>query len=357
VIHAASGRLLVIGGFLMAMLGLALSKFRPANFTFTSLYLRYQELGFVKRGLFGTLLSPVLPERISPSHGLIIVVIMGATAIAAVCLLLGLLYKKSESLFLSIACILSPAMFLQMGYLFGLLDIYCFLCLLLTALVVTRLNPSLWSAILVFGLGIAGPFFHELYLLAFFPLAFLIAFQRSKRYSAAVLISGICAAAIIALFGSFEIGAKSLEVAISGHYTLPIEVSTFELTSTLKKNAFGTSAYLFQNGELFRSIPGIVYLLLLLSSLSISGPRIPSRLAFGLAALSPLLLNFLGGDSSRWIGMACMNLFLLGIMGFATTSVRSNAKKFAIFLFSLLGPIGGGASFPIVYWKIVQALS
>lgn len=355
--HAASRHVLVVGGFLMAMLGIALSKFRPPNFALTSLYLRYQELGFVKRGLLGTLLSPVLPERISPGLGLAIIVTMGVIAIAAVCLLLGLLYKKNEKPLLSITCVLSPAMFIQMGYLFGFLDIYCFLCLLLTALIVTRLNPSLWSLMLVFVLGIAGPFFHELYLLAFFPLAFLISIRRSRRYSGAVLLSAILAAAIIALFGSFESGAKSLELAISGHYSLPIEASIFELTSSLSRNAFGTTAYLFRNGEFIRSFAGVAYLIILLSSLSVSGAHVPLRLAYWLAALSPLLLNFLGGDSSRWIGMACMNLFLLGIMGLVTISMQTNAKKFAVFLFTLLGPIGVGASFPIVYWKLMQALS
>lgn len=354
--NSASNKTFAAGGLALATLGLLLSKFRPVNFALTSLFLRYQEVGFVKRGLLATVLSPLLPDVLSPRAAHLIIVATGMAAIAIACALLGLLYKKKTPI-LSATCILSPAMFLQMGYLFSLLDIFCFLCLLFTALVVSKLRPSFISLVLVLSLGAAGPFFHELYLLAFFPMALIIAARNSRRFVLAVAISGLLAAVIIAFFGSYEEGAQSLEVLINRHFTSPIQVSTFELTSTLKSNAFRTASYLSRNGEFFRAIPGLGYLLLLASSFSSEcGKREKIKFCM-LAALSPLLLNFLGGDSSRWIGMACMNLFVLGMMGVMYFEIRNKSKMYLTFAFIVLGPIGVGASFPIVYWKIVQLLS
>jgi len=351
------GAVLGLGGLTMSFFGLALSKFRPADFALTSLYLRYQEVGFVKRGLLGTIASTFIPNQISALSGRKAVIALGMAAIALTCFALASIYKGSSRI-LVIFCLISPAMYMQMGYLFGFLDAFCFLSLSLIVLIVNRLRPSVPAVALVFLLGLAGPFFHEIYLLAFFPLSLFLAERSSRCYSFAVLVSGVLAALIISVFGSYEGGAELLREVISSHYIDSVKVSTFELTSSLSENAFGTTAYLFFIGEFLRSLPGVVYLIFLASCFRrvANGYRKlfidPRAVAF-----SPLLLSFLGGDSSRWIGMACMNLFVLGLVDILHFDVRNRLRVVGLSFFTFMGPIGVGASFPIVYWKIVQMLA
>lgn len=341
----------------MSFFGLALSKFRLPDFALTSLYLRYQEVGFVKRGLLGTIASPFIPGQLSASSARIAVVALGMSAIALTCFALGSICKRGSKI-LVIYCLISPAMYMQMGYLFGFLDAFCFLSFALIVVIVNRLQPSVPAMSLVFLLGLAGPFFHEIYLLAFFPLSLFLAERSSRSYSFAVLVSGVLAALIISGFGSYEGGAELLREVISGHYSEPIKASTFELTSSLRENAFGTTSYLFFNGELLRSLPGFVYLVLLAACLRrAAGGYVKLFVDPRVVALSPLLLSFLGGDLSRWIGMACVNLFVLGLVGILDFDARNRLCVIGLSLFTFMGPIGIGASFPIVYWKIVQMLA
>ena len=257
-----------------------------------------------------------------------------------------------------IVCLASPAIIMQMGYVFSFLDIFSFLSFVLIIAIVNGLRPSAAAVAIVFLLGIAGPFFHEIYLLAFFPLSLFFAEISSRRFSSAILASGVLAALIIWAFGSYEGGAEPLREIISSHYLDQVKVSTFELTSSLSQNAFGTTAYLFFKGEFLRSFPAIIYLILLAScfrSVASACKQLfvdPRFLAF-----SPLLLNFFGGDSSRWIGMACMNLFVLGLVGVLNFDARNKLRLTALSLFTFAGPIGIGASFPIVFWKTVQIFS
>lgn len=349
-------RVLFSSAFIVAMLGLATTKFQPIDFSLTSLYLRYQELGFVKRGLLGTSLSPILPDLITPSQAHMLIAAIGILAIAAACIVLCSLYSDNQPFFFRIALILSPGMFLQMGSLYSFLDIYCFLCLLPSVLICISSKPTVSNHLLLFTLGVAGPLFHELYLLAFFPLSLFFAANRSRSFTLTVLSAGLLAAVLISLFGSYENGVGNLIATINSHFTTPIKVSTFELTSELSKNTTGTVDYLFIRGEAIRSIPGIIYLFLLASSLRDKARKSRIGIDPKWIAFSPLLLSLLGGDLSRWLGMTCMNLFLLGITGYLLFEIRSISNKVCLLAFTFLGPIGVGASFPIVHWKLVQAL-
>lgn len=345
---AATDRGLPLLALALVLLGMAIVRLRLPTFSFTSLVLRYQELGLVKRGLLGTLLSPLLPLPISSAGGTALWVLLGlAMALLLVRLTMALLIcpeRRTRLLALG-----SPALFLQLGYGFFFLDLFTLSCHL-GALLLLRRRRQLdgLALMLLLALVVLGVLFHELFLVAFLPLLIGVASLRSRRAALLLTIAGGLLAVLMARYGAYEGGAAALTARLADHLAPPLEPATFELTSSLATNIHLTRRYLLEAGHLREAIPGALYLVLLASATRPGGRR---QVLLLLACLAPLALAPMAGDVSRWLGFACINILMLALMDLLPLRPpRWQALLLAAAL--LLGPIGVVASFPLIQSKL-----
>jgi len=330
------------------LLGMAIVRLRLPTFSYTSLVLRYQELGLVKRGLLGTLLSPLLPLPINGATGTVVWVVLAlAMALLLVLLIRALTTCPDRST--RLLALGSPALFLQLGYGFYFLDLFTLSCQL-GALLLLRRRAPLGAAGLgaLVGLVGLGTLFHELFLVAFLPLLIGVASLRSRRIALLLAISGALLALLMARFGAYEGGAAALTARLAPHLVAPLEPATFELTSSLATNITLTQRYLLEAGHLRQAIPGAAYLALLAAASRPANARQGLLLA---ACLAPLALAPMAGDVSRWLGFSCINLLLLALMDLLPLQPpRWHSLLLAGAL--LLGPIGVVASFPMIQSKL-----
>lgn len=345
---AANGNGFPLLALALFLLGMAIVRLRLPTFSFTSLVLRYQELGLVKRGLLGTLLSPLLPLPISSAGGTALWVLL---ALAMALLLIGLIRallscpeRRSRLLALG-----SPALFLQLGYGFFFLDLFTLSCHLGALLLIQRrrqLQPG-WLTALV-GLVVIGVLFHELFLVAFLPLLIGVASRRSRGAALLLTISGGLLALLMARHGAYEGGAAALTAQLAPHLAAPLQPATFELTSSLATNITLTQRYLLDEGHLRQALPGALYLALLASAIR---PINAQQWLLLAACLSPLALAPMAGDVSRWLGFACINILILVLMGLLPLR-PTRWQTWLLAASLLLGPIGVVASFPLIQSKL-----
>lgn len=358
-------RLFLPGSLALFLAGMVLNRGQVPIFSVSSLYYRYQELGLVKRGLLGTLLSPLLPQQLAPAAAVPLWLGLGLAAGLALCLLIRRLLRSDDPAVLGLA-LLSPAMFIQLGYGFYFLDLWCLICacLALGLLVPAATNPAATSSALpppegparlaaLAGLVLAGGLFHEAFLVAFAPLLLGVAALRSRRAALVVAASAAATALLLALAGSYEAGPEALAAVVERHFSGPLTVAHFELTSSLATNIRRTHAYLIGEGHLRSVLPAYAYLALLVSAVAVRADR--RRLALLAACLSPLALGLFAGDLSRWIGFACMNVLLLALL--KLLPLRLPRWRFALLTLPLLaGPLGVVAAFPLLQARLAPLL-
>ena len=350
-------RLFLPGALALFLAGMVLNRGRVPIFSLSSLYYRYQELGLVKRGLLGTLLSPLLPERLDPAAAVPLWLGLGLLAGALLCLLIRRLLRRDDSAVLALA-LLSPAMFIQLGYGFYFLDLWCLICACLALGLLVPANglppatsPRRLAALAA--LVVAGGLFHEVFLVAFAPLLLGVAALRSRRAALVVAASAAATALLLALAGSYEAGPEALTAVVQRHFSGPITVAHFELTSSLATNIRRTHAYLIGEGHLRSVLPAYAYLAVLVSAVAVRAE--PRRLALLAACLSPLALGLFAGDVSRWIGFACMNVLLLALLDLLP--LRLPRWRLALLTLPLLaGPLGVVAAFPLLQARLAPLL-
>lgn len=357
-------RLFLPGALALFLAGMVFNRGQVPIFSVSSLYYRYQELGLVKRALLGTLLSPLLPRQLDPAAAVPLWLGLGLAAGLALCLLIRHLLRSDDPAVLGLA-LLSPAMFIQLGYGFYFLDLWCLICacLALGLLVPAATNPAATNPAppppgprrlaALAALVLAGGLFHEAFLVAFAPLLLGVAALRSRRAALVVAASAAATALLLALAGSYEAGPEALAAVVQRHFSGPLTVAHFELTSSLATNIRRTHAYLIGEGHLRSVLPAYAYLALLVSAVAVRGDR--RRLALLAACLSPLALGLFAGDLSRWIGFACMNVLLLALLDLLP--LRLPRWRFALLTLPLLaGPLGVVAAFPLVQARLALLL-
>ncbi|KMM17386.1 hypothetical protein [Synechococcus sp. GFB01] len=333
-----------VSGVVLVLVGQLLSGWKVHHFALTALALDYHRLGFVKRGLLGTLLGWLLPERLPLQQAQALWIGQGMLVGAALALLLVGLTRCRQGSLVRVAW-LSPALFLQAGYNFSFLDGLLLVCCSLALLLLEGTGAmARWRGLLVIAAATCGALFHESFLLAFLPLLVLRAWRRRPAIALALLGSALLVGLLLVVQGGFEAGPAVLQERLAERFAEPFAANTVELTSSLGQNLTSTAAALKTSG-LIKALPGFLYLALLLASVATS-----SRQATGFtlaACLAPLLLLPLGTDSSRWIGFACFNLLLMGLAG--DLQFRLPPRRQALLLmFTCLGPLGIQGSFPLL---------
>lgn len=355
--------------WLLLLLGMAAAAFRVHHFALTALVLDMAQLGLVKRGLLGTLLAPLLPERLHLQTARLIWIGLGVGVGALICLAISVLRRNRDPA-LALVALASPALFLQLGFNFSFLDLFLVACLLAGLLLLTPaaagkgppaaaapagadggLSGPL-TALFLAAVVVVGGLFHEVFLVAFAPLLLLLAWRRRPWLALPAALAAALLAALLAHAGRYEAGEALLDLQLARHYLEPFRPNTIELTTDLATNLRQTLASLAQGGIL-RSVGGWLYLGLLLRALW--GRQAAGSGLLLAAALTPLLLVPLGTDTSRWLGFAATNVLLLALAGRLTLRLGPLALA-SLLPFTLLGPLGIQGSFPLLGRLLRQLL-
>jgi hypothetical protein len=327
----------------------------------TALKLNYQTLGFVKRGLVGTMIhaSGIEPASLASLNWLALG--YGVVAGFGLCLTAALMMRRYWQVWPCIGFLLSPAGLIQFGANYNLFDGVCAALFLAQILLLSSqgdpttrkgTNRSAIRLLLIGLLGSIALLIHELYALAFLPLLLRLTLPQALRHRAWLLITPMAATmALIGWQGRYEPGAAAL-IAKLGPGT-----STLELTSSLSGNLDHTMRELWASGLWRFSLPGFIFLLLVVAVAWASNPDRPQQDCSGgvtsaradiLVACSPMLLGLIGVDINRWVALSVFNVMLLWLM--RRIRLEINPRWLGLPLIAILalaGPVGvNGLAFP-----------
>ncbi|MEM9050161.1 MAG: hypothetical protein AAGC92_15755 [Pseudomonadota bacterium] len=294
----------------------------------------YADLGFVRRGLIGTLLG-IGPNRAPPM--LLGFAAASSLAMAAVFVWLLAQVRQPE---LARALLISPALFLGIGFDLGRFDHLNYLLML-----VAVLRPG-WALVL---LAPAMLLIHEAAIASHVPL--LLALHLQKRgLDTALWAAGVAAAATLAalLFLGREYSLAELML----RYPLADTDALRVLNRGVGDNLAEVWDYASNRIEpvlLMALVFPAAYLALLGAIyLRLAGPG--ARLAL-LAALTPLALSPFGYDFTRWFGLAAINLTLLICRAARRQDARPTPRwaLAGLVLFALPGPLGLVYPYPLAF--------
>ena len=329
-------------------------------------YANYFDLGFIKRGLIGTILKILhLPNYLSPPFLVLTLHIIFLISFSIIFWTLAkscfIGWKIKDKITFYTLFTLSPVLFLRLGYDIGRMDLVCLLLTISTIMLLLKDSFSYFSKSIFITLSISAQLLiHEASLLYYSPLIiglFVYKYKNLKNIKFVKILSlysiPIFIFFNILIFGRYELGREELNIYFT-NISQELDTSmSVELIHTLKdsfehafplltlKSFFGGS-YLITIYYFF-----ILYVLFRFT-------RIP--LFLKLTVFSPLLLSFIARDDTRFLAVStiCCNLLFL---------ISANESKlnkpiffgllsniFLIFIF-LLGPWGIGPYDPLPLLK------
>jgi hypothetical protein len=293
----------------------------------------YADLGFVRRGLVGTLLP------FDPALGATPALLAAATA-PAVCLagVIAPLLARLQDQGLALAFAVSPALFWQMGYDLGRFDILN----LLLALVIA-LSPWRWALM-------AAPvtlFIHEAAAAIVMPVLFALHWQRFGL-GAPLVAAGV--AALVTTAALVELSARPGEATVLAAYPIAEPDSARVFARSVADNLALAWRHVTEQRsarQFWMLVPPALYVaaLLVVVARMLRGARrawVPLT-----AALSPLVLPLVGADYARWIALAGANIIVVALLLGRERSARLPRTALAVLVAAgALGPIGIIFGFP-----------
>ena len=329
-------------------------------------YINYIDLGFIKRGLVGTLFK-ILNITNSNNPTIFVVIIH-----AILTTFLGLIFwrfaklcfdqvkLKDRILFYSIF-LLSPVMFIRLGYDIGRMDLWCLLISLITIFLISEESFSFLLISLIVNLSISTQILiHEASLLIYIPFILVFYFYKFSdqiylnfKKLLPIFSIPILFMILIFLFGRYEPGQESLNLYLKEINKELIGSIPMELTYTLRENInFALSSLSFKDliGGHFLIASYYIFFLLI----SFNFVNLPSY--FKVTCFTPILLSFLACDTTRFFALStiCFNLLILiaareGQLLFT----QQNRLIIYTFIFSIfiLGPWGIGELDPLPLLK------
>ena len=294
----------------------------------TQYFFNYQDLGFIKRGLVGTLLHPfpALTTRLGLAS------VSGALLILFTVLFWRLFITSTASVaqqgrgVLALLCATMPGFFLRLGWDFGRFDVLDLIAALASFALIER---SWWFlASIPAGFAILA---HEDFALFALPLMVALARPgvstqsgggRAWAWAKLLAVPGAATGAVAvwgrshwdfaALVHYFAANTAYVAAAPGGQVNLD-EVAV--LTRTLRDN-FALDAQMFVAKRAAFHLPIILvwfWFVWKYASNFYQRNNLRKDLAFG-AALAPLLLGIIGFDYYRWVAMAAVNLILVIVL-------------------------------------------
>lgn len=316
-----------------------LSFFRPhLDEWLTAQYLvSYEVLGFTKRALVGTVVG-----LFSGADPLTLAWIASVPTIALVVVFAWRLADRMHPVLAAVALV-SPAIFMQIGFDLGRFDHLIYLMMILIV--------ALRSAFLIL-LAPLALIIHEAALLIHLPLLTAIHLARhgADRFFALFL----AATGLISLVLFMQSATVSL-AQLQEIYPSAAEPALAVYTRSFESNFAVVYEYLLArtDGDAVAFAIAVLYLACTVALVRpLVGQNWTGRLAL-LTCLSPLLLSIVGIDWPRWIALSSFNVFLL-----ATTELARSERpvgRFRTLLvvpcmvgISILGPLGTDQPFPVL---------
>lgn len=338
-------------------------------------FFAYQTLGFVKRGLIGSLLHPFPPLL----HGAVFLAISAILLLVFVGLFTGRFRRAARVLepsgrrMLLALCALSPALFLHYGFDLGRFDVLGFLAVFgsLHALE----YGHWWLAGLASAVALLA---HEAYLVINFPL--VLAFALTVRAPgplrwrdwAWLILPSVFVSVAIAGAGLYELGQRALIETFTANprYLATVggvvdEDAIAVITRGMKENVEFVRR-MFWEAKAFIHLPVIVLWTAVMTWFfhrfyRANGLR-PGYLFY--AAFTPLLLSAIACDHYRWVSLAATNMFivfLLEIVRLARSGTRpilpGGWAAWILIASATFGPIGHAKSFPLLFQLLTLALT
>lgn len=370
---------LIFGAFLIpAIIGYAFANWlyhlgTGLGWKTSQFFFNYQELGFIKRGLVGSLLHP-FPLLLHGEVFLLLSAGVELTLIGVLAVLAGKAMRAveppSRGLLLGV-CALSPAMFLHMGFDLGRFDA---LGLLAAIGSIYALQRDRW---LLAGLASAVALLaHEATLVINFPL--VVAFAWIRRVTAAstnsnwawLVLPSMAVSVVIALRGAYEPGLDALtrHFASDPRYLAAaggqVDQDAIAVTTrTLAENVEYVSR-MFWRAKAYIHLPmiflwGAVMTCYFHRFHRLNGLR-PGLLFY--ASFSPLTLSLIACDHYRWVALAVTNMFLVLLLEInrlaqvgTMAAIPRGWMAWLLLASTVLGPIGHAKSFP-VFFAVVKYL-
>jgi len=329
-------------------------------------YANYFDLGFIKRGLIGTIVKILnLPNYLSPS---LLVLSLHIVFLISFSIIFWNLTKscfigwkiKDKIPFYTLFT-LSPVLFLRLGYDIGRVDLVCLLLTIATIMLLLKDSFSYFSKSIFITLSISAQLLiHEASLLYYSPLIIGLFVYKYKNLNNIKIVKILSLYSIpififlnILIFGRYELGREALNTYFT-NISQELDTSmSVELIHTLKdsfEHAFPLLTLKSFFGESYLITIYYFFILYILFRFT----RIP--LFLKLSVFSPLLLSFIARDDIRFLAVStiCCNLLFL---------ISANESKlnkpiffgllsniFLIFIF-LLGPWGIGPYDPLPLLK------
>ena len=329
-------------------------------------YVNYFDLGFIKRGLIGSIYKIFnLQNYLSPSILVLCSHVIFLILFAAIfwkyvphCFYN---FKFKDKIFFYTLFLLSPVLFLRLGYDIGRMDLICLVLSLLNIIIIQNDSYSFFKKSLFISLNITIQLLiHEGSLLMYTPLVLTLYFYKcpqikllkSKKYIllfSLPLIVGL----FLLIFGRYEMGSEDLNLYLK---SINEELDTsmgMELIYTLKQNFHAgfsrLSLYSLFGGNYFITT---YYIFILYLTFRFS--KLP--LYIKLTIFSPLILSFIAMDHTRFTALSaiCCNLIFIisakELKLFFTNNFRFPIYVFLIAIF-FLGPWGIGTYDPLPLLK------
>lgn len=344
-------------------------------------YVTYQDFGFVRRGLPGSLVALVSPD---PSH----LTLYAVSAAVVVCL--ALLYwffvisslaergsARSRTL-MALVFLVSPATFWQAGFDLGRYDPVNVILLLVSLLFIERKRFLVAGGLMAVSLLV-----HEASFFMFFPVALAATMGksrpglpgRSKEEGPddvdnvpllAVALPALAALVAVMLLGDYEPGREALEAALARTHSPPNEHCALCVwTRGLDHNVQVVARELGKPDV----VPGLmaalayfgVFCLFYFRFHALNGLR---RDALTWSPFVVVLLFFVGHDFERWLAAAVTSMTIVmcyKMRGRRMDTIegvvpsRSNLLPVLLLASGVLGPLGVARAFPLLVklWNLV----
>jgi hypothetical protein len=338
---------------------------RPFDFgayKLVQFHVTYQDLGFVRRGLPGSVIRLLAPE---PSD-LMLYVLAACVALCLVLLYWLLVIPafakhgtvRSRILLYAIFLV-APATFWQVGYDLGRYDHLGTIVLLASLLLVER------KLLVVAGLlGALAVLVHEAWVFMSFPVVLAAALTRVRpgkigRPLMAVGLPVLVALVAVLLWGGYEPGREAFEAALARTGAPGEEFwARCVWTRGLVENMEIVALEIHEPGVLTGLVAALawfsVFCLFYLRFHALNGLRLDAL------SLSPFLvipLFAVGVDFERWLAAAALNMTIVmackmrrrasgGIEGVEPS--RSNLLPVLLLATAVLGPLGVARAFPLI---------
>ncbi len=311
-------------------------------------YISYQDFGFVRRALVGTVFSATRLNSILQNEYHFALLTQHIAIFIFATILFSYVVKRGINNLPFIATLaLSPALIIQSGYTTGSLDIFI-LILASINILYCRILP-IFCAILT-----AGVLMHELFVFTIPAQLAAYYFHLRQQEDAPLFLPAVSTMAstlvpllLILLFGASNLPRDIFDSIMESKIPLAagqhgLWSGYYEISSTTSNYIIDAMAKLAVDialGAAFLIIPLIYAIMVWLRLLSVPAPT-SDKMLLSIAIVFPLLTSFLATDLYRWIGMSAGLGLILTLSVIGKGGTPKSGFTYALLPFSLLAPFG-----------------